>query len=380
MSFCRKIGIVIVSVCIMLAFFNSSKAAYIRNQEKAQIYMINLGQQSGLLSQALLNYIKIKEMLLENVDNEFDDARIQEDINTAQSMMRKITDYTSDISMISDYASDWDTGKAMYKKDLIIKDDDIKPITAIVLDVSNQKFYFQHKDEIMKLQNIAMFYSQNKPDIIYTDREIQEWSKGKEERKNAEEERIAREQEESKILEEAKATLSKLREEMGITQASDISGLSKQDIDKEISLLMKKKRQEAEEEQQQKIAMQKKEEEERKLDEEYRKANGLESIEQQKERIAKEKEHVKELGLAKFTLAAAIQFSGSVVSGLSGEKLTKDDTEAAKMILEEISQAEKICGANVTLKADAGQNTPCIDIMKRIYLMTKIWEKDSISW
>ena len=45
-----------------------------------------------------------------------------------------------------------------------------------------------------------------------------------------------------------------------------------------------------------------------------------------------------------------------------------------------ISQAEKICGANVTLKADAGQNTPCIDIMKRIYLMTKIWEKDSISW
>lgn len=411
MSFRQKLYALFVSLFIVFAYFDSSYANNLAKEEKAYIYMINLGQKSSLISSSLANYIHIKESIrnnnIRNNTNNLDkDQRIQKDIRNAYSMLTTARNYTSEISKVSDYIRNWENGKTLYGKDLVVKGDELKPITEIIIDVSNKKFTYKTKNKIIEANNLSMFYSHNKPKITYTDTEVQNWIKQKELEKQREQERIKKEEDErianekkeeeriakerqererielerKKQLEkeriedkernEAFVTYIELEQELGI-EGVDITNLSKQDIDKEISLLKEKKKQieeqKAEEERQQKMSI--------RTEDERRQAEGLESVEQQETRIQKEKELITDISRQVNYLAMA-----GVAMALSPDKYSKSDikefTNAGKMIEDEISQAKKICGADVLLKSDIGKNTPCMNIVENINYMILILNND----
>lgn len=389
MPFFQKVSLLLASLFIGFIFFNSANANTISKKEKAYIYMTNLSQQSTLLSNSLSNYIKIKENIYNKIETPSKKSNIQKDINNAFSMLTAIHDYSSKISMVSDYINNWENGKTLYGKDLIINDNEIKPITAIIIDVFNKKFQFQRSNEIIESDKLITFYKNNKPQIIYTDKDIQSLIGTNKTNEKYEQQRIKEEQREQenkkheilekKALEEAITTLRGLRTEMGIDNNIDISNLTKQEIDREIYFLREKKKQRdeqrAEEEKQQKIAQRKQAEEALRLENERRRAEGLESIEEQQTRIKEEKEALESIKLG----SRLIAMSAGLVK-VTPEKFSKSERNeilgASQILLDEVSQAENICGADVILQASDREHSPCINSIKKINLMMKIWAEE----
>lgn len=242
MLFRRKISILIVSLIFAFSFFDLSNASYIRKEEKEQIYVMNFKKKSEFIRQWLLNYIDIKRNLLENVDNEIDDDRIQKDIKDATSMSQNQESFPSDI---------------LYnRKNLIITDNDLKPVSTIIIDVANNNIEFKYKDEILNKDDLKTFYTQHKPDFIYKDNEAEKlWNEH---------------QAEEVALAEARSNLLNLYREVMNTEP-DISHLSKDEIDSKISSLMERKEEVAEEQERlerlQREARERREKEEREVEE-----------------------------------------------------------------------------------------------------------------
>jgi len=111
------------------------------------------------------------------------------------------------------------------------------------------------------------------------------------------------------------------------------------------------------------------------IDDERRKAEGLETIEQQETRIKQEKEALESINAQ----AMFVGMSAALVKA-TPDKFSKSERNevlgAAEIFLEEMSQAKKVCGVDTPLKSDVGQNTPCMNLLKNITLMMSIWRED----